>query len=74
MIIQQRINNYNNDYIENSNYIETNDNYYNNNNYNNYLITNQNQALSQEQENDEAFLDSIILSYKKIKKSSIFKI
>ena len=67
MIIQQRINNYSIDNIENSNYIETNDNFYNNNNYNNYLITNQNQALNQEQEDDEAFLDSIILSYKKNK-------
>ena len=67
MIIQQRINNYSIDNIENSNYIETNDNFYNNNNYNNYLITNQNQALNKEKEDDEAFLDSIILSYKKNK-------
>ena len=66
MIIQQRINNYSIDNIENSNYVETNNNYFNNYN-NNYIQSGQIQNINQEQEEDEGFLNEIILSYKKNK-------
>ena len=68
IVSQQKINNYeySMDNIENSNnYIEQNDNFYNN--ITNYANNNSNQIIKQEQEDDEEFLDEIILSYKKNK-------
>ena len=80
-IINNR-NEYSIDNIENSNYIEANANnniyncnntsdYNNNNNSNinnNYLRASQNESINKEQEeDDEQFLDDIILSYKKNK-------
>ena len=82
IITQQRINNkneYSIDNIENSNYIEgNNNNFYNNNNSdynnsnnsninNNYLRASQNESINKQEEDDEQFLDEIILSYKKNK-------
>ena len=71
IIIQQRINNYSIDNIENSNYVGTNDNIFYNYN-NNYRQANQIQNLNQEQEEDEGFLNEIILSYKKNKEMPPF--
>ena len=83
IITQQRINNkneYSVDNVENSNFIEANanNNFFNNNSYynnisnnninNNYLRASQNESVNKEQEeDDEQFLDEIILSYKKNK-------
>ena len=76
IVSQQKINNYeySRDNIDNSNnYIEQNDNFYNNITNNNYLVNNnQNQIVKQDQEDDEEFLDEIILSYKKNKEIAPF--
>ena len=75
IVTQQRINNnynYSIDNVENSKYMNNN-----NNNYNNFSIYNvgnftfqnitQNQSFKQGQEEDDQFLDDIILKYKKNK-------
>jgi hypothetical protein len=65
-INQKRINNfydYSIDSIDYNNYYEPNDIYYNNN----YIYQNQNYSFIKEQDDDEQFLNNIILEYKRNK-------
>ena len=78
IVNQQRMNNYNDyskDNPETSNLYDLNDNYYNNNinnindfnNFNNNYYQNQNYSFRQETDEEEQFLNNIILSYKRNK-------